>query len=135
MKILSFGEIIWDLYGDRRVIGGAPLNFAGHCAMGGHEAFLLSAVGQDRLGNAALAALADLGIGSDFVLENGRETGQCIVSLDEKGIPSYRVLTDTAYDNISGVDTVRLNAARVSGYVVSTVEALPKYEISDFLYG
>ena len=32
MKILSFGEIIWDIYSDKKCIGGAPFNFAAHCA-------------------------------------------------------------------------------------------------------
>ncbi len=32
MKILSFGEIIWDVYEDKKCIGGAPFNFAAHCA-------------------------------------------------------------------------------------------------------
>ena len=30
MKLLSFGEIIWDVYPDEKYLGGAPLNFAAH---------------------------------------------------------------------------------------------------------
>ena len=32
MKLLSFGEVLWDVYPEDRFIGGAPLNFAAHCA-------------------------------------------------------------------------------------------------------
>ena len=50
MKILSFGEIIWDIYDSGPVIGGAPLNFAANCAGLGAESYMLSAVGSDALG-------------------------------------------------------------------------------------
>ena len=45
MNILSFGEILWDIYPEKRRIGGAPLNFAAHMARHGHNTFMLSAVG------------------------------------------------------------------------------------------
>ena len=42
MKILAFGEIIWDILPSGEVLGGAPLNFAAHAAIAGAEAYLLS---------------------------------------------------------------------------------------------
>ena len=54
MKILSFGEIIWDVYETEKFIGGAPLNLAAHCSKQGAESFMLSAVGNDDLGKCAL---------------------------------------------------------------------------------
>ena len=30
MNVLSFGEVLWDVYPDNKYIGGAPLNFAAH---------------------------------------------------------------------------------------------------------
>ncbi len=121
MKILSFGEIIWDIYPDCRAIGGAPLNFAGHCSIGGHQAFMLSAVGSDDLGQDALRMIDTFGINSDFVSQNDKKTGQCIVTLDEKGIPSYKVLDDTAYDNISCVNIVKLNAMNFDAFYFGTL--------------
>jgi fructokinase len=56
MKILSFGEIIWDVYPDRRALGGAPLNFAIHFAARGGSAYMLSAVGDADLASALSAA-------------------------------------------------------------------------------
>ncbi len=109
MNILCFGEILWDVYPAHRVIGGASLNFAGHCALGGLDSYLYSAVGKDELGDAAYGELARLGIHSEFVLQSAHATGQCLVTLDENAIPSYRVLTDTAYDNIEedAIPTIR----------------------------
>ena len=53
-KVLSIGEIIWDVYPDRRLIGGAPLNLAAHLAACGVSSSLLSGVGEDALGADAL---------------------------------------------------------------------------------
>ena len=57
MKVLSFGEILWDVYNDKKCIGGAPLNFAAHIAKHGDEAFMLSSIGKDSLGDETLDAL------------------------------------------------------------------------------
>ena len=54
MKILSFGEIIWDVYPHKKCIGGAPLNFAAHASRAGAESYLLSSVGNDELGREAI---------------------------------------------------------------------------------
>ena len=67
MRILSFGEIIFDIYPDRECIGGAPLNFAAHACREGADAYLLSAVGNDILGNRALEFLNKIGIFTDYV--------------------------------------------------------------------
>jgi hypothetical protein len=32
IKILALGDIIWDIYPDRKCMGGAALNFAAHVA-------------------------------------------------------------------------------------------------------
>ena len=47
---LCFGEILFDVFGDDRCIGGAPFNFAAHFAQLGGEAVMVSAVGDDELG-------------------------------------------------------------------------------------
>lgn len=101
MKILSFGEIIWDVFPDKKCIGGAPFNFAAHAVKQGAEAFLVSAVGEDGLGKTALEKVEKYGIRADYVTKNAKATGACRVSLDGNGTPSYNLLSDVAYDYIS----------------------------------
>jgi fructokinase len=104
MKILSFGEIIWDVYPDKNYIGGAPLNFAAHASREGADAYLLSAVGNDELGFKAVELVKKFGVFTDYVSVNPDfETGKCIVSLDENGVPSFNVKNNAAYDNIVSV--------------------------------
>ena len=105
--VLSIGEIIWDVYPESREIGGAPLNFAAHCAICGAEGMLVSAVGKDALGEEALAFLERVGIDTRFVDKVNAPTGQCTVTLDGQGIPHYRIEPDVAYDHISISATLR----------------------------
>lgn len=101
MKILSFGEILWDVYPTEKYIGGAPLNFAAHFVKHGGEAYMLSALGADELGKSALSKLKGWNINTEYVsVLKDKETGKCLVTIDEKGIPSYNLLKDVAYDYV-----------------------------------
>lgn len=111
-KILSVGEIIWDVFPSNSVIGGAPLNFAAHAALCGAESFLMSAVGMDSLGDSALSALSDFGVNPHYVKRTDKPTGQCMVTLGHNAIPQYNVLQDVAYDHImvTNEDIENINA-------------------------
>ena len=101
-EIFSFGEILWDVFGNEAHLGGAPLNFAAFCAALGMEAELLSAVGDDELGARALEVVRALGVGTKHVaILSGKKTGQCLVTLNEQALPSYNLLDDVAYDYIT----------------------------------
>lgn len=101
MKIISFGEVLWDVYPHEKFIGGAPLNFAAHLARLGEEVLLLSAVGNDELGRLALRQLKTWGISDRLIsVLPEKETGKCMVTLDSAGVPAYHLLDDMAYDAI-----------------------------------
>ena len=101
MKILSFGEVLWDVYPDQKFIGGAPFNFAAHLAKHGEEAYMLSCIGNDALGEDTLSALKGCGVQTDYIARSKeKETGKCLVTLDENAIPSYNLMQDVAYDYI-----------------------------------
>lgn len=115
MNAIVYGETIWDVFPEEQVIGGAPFNFAAHLAHLENETYLISAVGRDELGEKALAMAAHHGIKTDLIQQNDYPTGACLVTLDEKGVPSYNVLTDVAYDHITAnratIETIKaLNA-------------------------
>ena len=101
MKLLSFGEVIWDIYPDKRCLGGAPLNFTAHFVKQGGDAFILSSLGNDELGTEALKTISNWKVNSEYVsVLNDKETGKCLVSLDERGVPSYNIVPKSAYDYI-----------------------------------
>ncbi len=102
MDVLSFGEILFDVYTDenRAVIGGAPFNFARYYALTSGKAYLLSAVGNDEPGKAAQNECDKAGVKRDFLLTTSFPTGTVEVTLDENKVPSYTFKENTAYHNI-----------------------------------
>ncbi|MDR1003123.1 MAG: PfkB family carbohydrate kinase [Oscillospiraceae bacterium] len=117
MKIMTFGEIVWDVparEGDA-TLGGAPLNFSAHLAKLGAAVHLISAVGEDELGEKALQAAKNHGIGCDFIRENGFPTGVVEVSGDE-GNPQYYIVPNAAYDYIEVPDNLPQDLSEYSFY-------------------
>ncbi len=100
MKVLSFGEVLWDVYPSAQYLGGAPLNFAAHFKICGGESYINTAVGDDDLGKETVSQINKLGINTSYISFSEKETGKCIVTLNEKQIPSYNLLDNVAYDYI-----------------------------------
>ncbi len=99
MRIVSVGEILWDVIGENEYLGGAPLNFGVHARRLGHEVFLLSAVGEDDRGRRAMECLQERGISTEFVQRlRGKDTGIAEVELDTDGKPMFRIVRPAAYD-------------------------------------
>ncbi len=100
MLITVFGEILWDIFGDDKKMGGAPFNFAAHVAKLGGSVKLVSAVGNDDLGKEVIKNTEAVGVDTAYIATVKKPTGRCIVTLDSNGTPSYDIVRDTAMDNI-----------------------------------
>ena len=100
MKLTVFGEILWDVFDQEKKIGGAPFNFAAHAVRQGADVRLISAVGQDELGDEALRACKKLNVPTDAIARLANyPTGKCQVTLND-GMPVYDLSGDYAYDHI-----------------------------------
>jgi fructokinase len=100
-RILAVGEILWDIFSDSTRLGGAPLNFAAHASRLGHEAVILSAVGNDALGERARSAIEALGLSVRLVGTTDRfPTGAASVQLGTGGQPAFRIHRPAAYDAV-----------------------------------
>jgi len=111
--IAGIGELLWDLLPAGKQLGGAPVNFACHCGQLGGEAYPISCIGSDQLGNEIKAALGALGVDYSYVQENtSYPTGTVQVTLDHNGKPSYEICEGVAWDNIELSDALRELAQR-----------------------
>ncbi len=100
-RILSCGEVLWDLFPSGPRFGGAPANFACHSAILGGEVSILSAVGEDPRGKAAVDILQSFGVNTSWVQTlAGTETGSVGVRLDAAGKPSFQIQEGVAWDQI-----------------------------------
>jgi fructokinase len=119
MKVLSIGEVLWDMLPDGAHLGGAPFNLAANCARLGHEALLLTAVGEDARGDAALEGIRAAGVSIEFVQRtDSAATGVVRVEFDREGQPDYTIVRPAAYDFLrAGRDLVAGLAARSPQFV------------------
>lgn len=101
MTIVSLGEILWDVFPDREELGGAPFNLAFHASRLGHDAFFVSAVGDDWRGSRALQKATRLGIDTRYIRTNrAAPTGVVSVTLDAARQPSFLLERPAAYDHV-----------------------------------
>ena len=106
--IVGIGELLWDVFPDgHKVAGGAPFNFAFHCRQLGHDAVVVSRVGDDELGRELRAEVRRLGLTDEFIqTDRDHPTGTVRVTVDAAGVPSYEIVDDVAWDYIDG-DAIR----------------------------
>lgn len=98
-----FGEVLFDCFDDREVLGGAPLNFAWHLRQFGRRTAMVSAVGNDRLGGEVRGFLTRADIVQDWVTDRPEATGTVTVSLHD-GEPTYTIHRNVAWDHIQSPD-------------------------------
>ena len=97
--VVGLGEILWDVFPERKVLGGAPANFAYHVSQFGYNGYAVSAIGDDLLGKEILSSLQDKGL--NYLIENTDfPTGTVQVTLNKTGIPQYEICENVAWDNI-----------------------------------
>jgi fructokinase len=102
MKVVSIGEVVWDMFGDKRVLGGAPVNVAYHLRCLGHDVHVITRVGDDDLGRDALERLVELGLPLAGVQHDSHlATGRVLVTLNERREPKFDIIFPAAWDNIS----------------------------------
>ena len=99
--IVGLGEIVWDCLPQGRKLGGAPVNFAYHCARLGAESYPVSAVGKDALGEETLAACRSYGLDTSYIQRSELPTSRVLVSLDAAGVPCYEIVEGVAWDALS----------------------------------
>src|SRR5208283_4078494 len=99
VKIVSIGEVLWDVIGDKEYLGGAALNFAAHATRLGRTVFFVSAVGKDARGQLVLDRMAEIGLSTRFVRPiETHPTGVVTVELDPAGVPRFTLHHPAAYD-------------------------------------
>src|SRR5579863_9404180 len=101
MRIISIGEILWDVIGGQEHLGGALLNLSVHATRLGHEVSLVSAVGTDQRGDRALEAMSGLGLSIGCVQRSNEwPTGIVTVTVADDGQPEFEIHRPAAYDSM-----------------------------------
>lgn len=103
-NILVFGEILYDIYDDVAVIGGAPFNYSvqlSRLISKNDNLKFITALGKDDFSKDAFKFIENENIDASLmqVLDN-YETGKATVFMNENRIPDYIIHENVAWDNI-----------------------------------
>lgn len=113
--IVGLGELLWDVFPNRKELGGAPANFAYMVSLLGDEGVVASRVGRDRLGNAAARRLAKLGLSQEWLqLDTKSPTGTVQVEVLDDGQPTFRIAENVAWDNFEWTSQWQALAGRAA---------------------
>ena len=104
--IVGMGEALWDVLPEGKKIGGAPANFAYHVSQFGFDSRVVSAVGNDDLGDEILKVFKEKQLKHQLQTVN-YPTGTVQVTLDDNGIPCYDIKEGVAWDNIPFTDDLK----------------------------
>lgn len=103
-NILSFGELLYDVYDNVAVIGGAPFNYSlqlSRLIESNDRLKFITALGNDNYSKDALKFIDNENIDSSLIqILDNYETGKATVFLNENKVPDYIIHENVAWDNI-----------------------------------
>lgn len=106
--VLCIGEILWDCFPDRKVLGGAPLNCAWMAQAAGARSLPVSRVGDDADGRAILDVMRTKGLDSSAIqTDPAHRTGIVDVKVSPKGEPTFTIVENVAYDHLAWDENLR----------------------------
>ena len=101
LKAVAYGEVLWDVFPDKKKIGGAPLNVALRMKTLGCDVAMISCVGKDQDGEAIINHVKQLGLDTEAITQSEEfPTGLVEVTLNETGSATYEIKYPAAWDKI-----------------------------------
>lgn len=97
--VIGIGELLWDCFPTFRRIGGAPANFAFHAAQFGHNAMLISALGNDENGEQLTKELKKHNL-NHYIAKVNLPTGVVNIDTSVPNDPKYTIETYVAWSAI-----------------------------------
>ena len=134
--IVGMGEALWDVLPEGKKIGGAPANFAYHVSQFGFDSRVVSAVGNDALGDEILEVFKEKQLKHQLQVVN-YPTGTVQVTLDSAGIPLDEIKEGVAWDNIPFTDDLKRLALSTRAFCFGSLaqrNEVSRTSINRFLY-
>ncbi len=107
-RVTSIGEILFDVYPERKTPGGAAFNFLYYIKKLTGGGNFISRVGNDKEGDEIIDFLKKNDISTEHIqIDNAHPTGESIAKLNQMKIPSWKIKTGVAYDFIEMTNEVK----------------------------
>jgi fructokinase len=118
---VCWGELLWDLFPTGPRLGGSAANAALNLSRFGAKPLLVSRIGRDALGDAALLQLNNYGLDTSFIQRDWTApTGTVDVTFVD-GEPKYAIATESAWDRIEVESRLAALVQDVDGIVYGTL--------------
>lgn len=99
-RVIIFGEILFDIFERKEILGGAPFNVAKHLNGFGLKPIIISRIGNDKRGKTILRKMKSWNIETSGIqIDDEHQTGIVNVKIID-GEPQFQTLADLAYDHI-----------------------------------
>jgi len=100
-KVVCFGETLWDVFPDKKVIGGAPLNVSLRLHSLGAQVGMISRIGRDDDGDQLIEYLKEVSFDQSMIQYDAQyPTGNVLVHLDKNNTATYTISEPVAWDHI-----------------------------------
>ena len=118
---VCWGELLWDLFPTGPELGGSAANVAINLHRLGARPLLVSRVGRDTLGDAALHRLDSYGLDTSYIQRDATApTGTVDVAVID-GEPMYQIAEQSAWDRIEFESRLHAQLRDVKGIVYGTL--------------
>lgn len=122
LNVVCFGEILWDEFPDKKIIGGAPLNVALRLRSLENSVAMISRIGTDQEGKDLMAYLKENHLSTKGVqIDPDLPTGKVKVHLDKSNTATYTILEPVAWDNIEFTENDLLNVEKSDAFVYGSL--------------
>lgn len=118
-RIACIGEVLWDVQGNERTPGGAPMNVAIHLARLGHRVSMISRVGRDQHGDELIRFMQKANVDtSQIQVDPELPTSEVLINLDAHHNATYEIPHPVAWDRLemNGAMEEVLNDAMLIAY-------------------
>ena len=120
INIISIGEILWDIFPDKKILGGAPANFVFHARQFGSDATLFTALGNDQQG----IELEENAVKAGIIMQSSivsHPTGIADIFLNNEQVPTYKLNENCAWDHIPLTNKLKKFAEKADLIVFGTI--------------
>ena len=105
LKVVCFGEILWDVLPEVVLPGGAPMNVAYHLKKLGHNPALITRIGHDDFGKRLVELMEKYRISTEyFQIDYRLQTGKVKANINGNET-TYEIISPVAWDNINWDDS------------------------------
>ena len=113
-KITAIGEILYDIYPEKKRLGGAPFNFIYHIWKITGNANFISSVGDDENGKEILGFLNSAGFNTNYIsIDEEHPTGTVHVKLRSDKSPQF-IISNEKYIHYSFVHDIGIKLCKFS---------------------